>query len=74
MEHLGKTIFFLGILLAILGGILWLLGNKLSWFDNLPGDIKVEKEGFKFYAPIVSMLLVSIFVSLLIWLARKFWQ
>jgi H+/Cl- antiporter ClcA len=74
MEHLGKTIFFLGILLAISGGILWLLGNKLSWFGNLPGDIKVEKEGFKFYAPIVSMLLVSIILSLLIWLARKFWQ
>jgi hypothetical protein len=72
MEQFGKTILVVGIILIFVGGIIWLFGNKLSWFGNLPGDIKVEKEGFKFYAPLVSMLIVSIIISLVIWLVRKF--
>jgi len=74
MEQLGKSILVIGILLAAVGAVIWLLGNKLTWFGNLPGDIKVEKENFKFYAPIVSMILVSIALSLIIWLVREFWQ
>jgi hypothetical protein len=72
MEQFGKTILIVGIILIFVGGIIWLFGNKLSWFGNLPGDLKVEKEGFKFYAPLVSMLLISIVASLVIWLVRKF--
>jgi hypothetical protein len=71
MESFGKTILGIGIFLVIIGAAIWLLGNKFSWFGNLPGDIRIEKPGFKFYAPIVSMLLVSIALSLLIWIFRK---
>jgi hypothetical protein len=74
MEHPGKTLLIIGLMLAAIGAIIWLLGNKLSWFGNLPGDIKVEKEGFKFYAPLVSMIILSVVISLIIWLVRKFWQ
>jgi hypothetical protein len=73
MEQLGKSILLIGTMLVIIGAVIWLLGNKLTWFGNLPGDIKVEKEGFKFYAPFLSMIIVSIVLSLLIWLVRKFW-
>jgi H+/Cl- antiporter ClcA len=68
----GKYIFFFGIILAIAGGILWLFGNKFSWFGNLPGDVKVEKENFKFYFPVTTMILASIVLSLLLWVVRKF--
>jgi hypothetical protein len=74
MEQLGKSILVIGALLVVVGAVIWLLGNKLTWFGNLPGDIKVEREGFKFYAPFLSMLIVSIVLSLIIWLVRKFWQ
>jgi hypothetical protein len=72
MESIGKYIVGAGVVLIIIGIVIWLGGNKLSWFGNLPGDIKIEREGFRFYAPIVSMLLLSIFFSLMIWLVKKF--
>jgi len=72
MQPIGKLIFFAGLGIALVGIIIWLLGNRLHWFGNLPGDIRVERPNFKFYAPIVSMLLVSILLSLIMWLIRRF--
>ncbi|SNC66358.1 Protein of unknown function [Hymenobacter gelipurpurascens] len=70
--QLGKIIVVLGLLLVALGAFLWLGGgNWLNWFGRLPGDIRVERPGFRFYAPIMSMLLVSLLLSLLLWLARR---
>lgn len=67
----GKYIFFAGIAIAIIGIVFWMFSDKLGWFGNLPGDVKVEKENFKFYMPITTMILVSIGISLLLWLFRK---
>lgn len=69
----GKTIFLLGLMLAAFGAIIWLGGgNLLGWFGRLPGDIRMERPGFRFYAPFVSMLLVSVILSALLWLWRRF--
>jgi hypothetical protein len=72
MQPIGKIIILAGLVIAFLGLIIWLLGDKLNWFGHLPGDIRVERPNFKFYAPIVSMLLLSIFISLLLWVIRRF--
>jgi len=72
MDQVGKLIVFGGIFLVVIGLIVWLAGDKFTWFGNLPGDIKIEKEHFKLYAPFVSMILVSIVFSAIIWLVRKF--
>lgn len=70
--QLGKIIVVLGLLLVALGAFLWLGGGSwLSWFGRLPGDIRVERPGFRFYAPIMSMLLISLLLSLLLWLVRR---
>lgn len=71
MESLGKTIILIGAIIILIGVVIFFFGNRFSWFGHLPGDIKVEKENFKFYAPLASMILISIAVSLLIWLFRK---
>lgn len=69
---MGKTLVFLGLLLAAFGAFLWLGGGSLlGWFGRLPGDIRIERPGFRFYAPIVSMLLVSVVLSVLLWLWRR---
>ncbi|SHK89792.1 DUF2905 domain-containing protein [Hymenobacter psychrotolerans] len=71
--QLGKLLVLAGLVLAVFGGILWLGGGGLfSWFGRLPGDIRIERPGFRFYAPIVSMLLVSVVLSGLLWLWRRF--
>jgi hypothetical protein len=72
MQPIGKIILLAGLGIAFLGLIIWLFGDKLNWFGHLPGDIRVERPNFKFYAPLVSMLLLSIFISLLLWVIRRF--
>lgn len=54
----------------ILAGILWPWLAKLP-LGRLPGDILVDKPGFKFFAPFTSMLIISIVLSLIIWLFRR---
>ena len=72
MKGMGKVLIVAGIVLLVLGVIIHFSGNIFSWFGNLPGDIKVEKPGFKFYFPIVSFLLLSALLNVLIWLFQKF--
>jgi hypothetical protein len=43
----------------------------LAWFGRLPGDIRIERETFRLYVPIVSMLLVSVVLSLILYLFRR---
>lgn len=70
--QLGKTLVVVGLLIASLGAFVWLGGGSLlGWFGRLPGDIRVERPGFRLYVPIVSMLLVSLGLSLLLWLWRR---
>lgn len=60
-----------GVALVVVGVLAWL--GVLSWFGRLPGDIRVERPGFRFYAPIVSMLIVSLVLTALTALVRRFW-
>jgi len=72
MQPIGKTIVIIGILLVVVGLIVWFAGDKFNWFGNLPGDVKMERDNFRFFAPFTSMLLLSILLSLLLWVFRKF--
>jgi hypothetical protein len=57
-------------LILLFAGLLWPLLSKLG-LGRLPGDIRIEREGFNFYFPITTSLVVSIVLSVLIWLFRK---
>jgi hypothetical protein len=72
MEQLGKIIIGLGIIFIIIGTIVYFAGNKLGWFGNLPGDIRIVKENVRIYFPITTMILVSLAISLILFLIRKF--
>jgi len=69
-RQLGKLIVAAGTVLVVAGLLLW--GGYLSWFGHLPGDIRIENERTRAYVPITSMLVVSVGVSLVLWLARRF--
>jgi uncharacterized membrane-anchored protein len=58
------------VLLVIVGLVVWAGG--LSWFGRLPGDIRIEREGLRVYVPLVSMLLVSLLLSLVMYVVRRF--
>ena len=70
MNELGKFLVILGIGLALVGLLLW-SGFGRSWLGRLPGDIHYTKENFSFHFPIVTCLLLSIVLSLILWLLRK---
>ena len=59
----------LGILVLV-AGILWPWISKLP-IGRLPGDIIIDKPGLKVYIPITTMILVSVIVSVILWLLRK---
>jgi len=57
-------------LVLLLAGLAWPWLSKLP-FGRLPGDFGVERENFSFYFPLATSLVVSIVISVLIWLFRK---
>jgi hypothetical protein len=68
-----KLLIVAGIVL-ITGGVLWyFLSDKLSWLGHLPGDIRIERPGFRFYFPFTTLLLVSLILNIVILLVRYFW-
>lgn len=72
MHTSGKILLLVGFLFILAGVIVYFAGNKFSWFGHLPGDIRVEKENFKMYFPITSMILLSIAASIIWALIRRF--
>ncbi len=74
MQQMGKILILVGGLLLVIGLIVWLAGDKLSWFGNLPGDIHIKRDNFQVYIPLASMLLLSIVLSVLMWLYQKFFS
>jgi hypothetical protein len=70
MNELGKALVVLGLALALLGAVLW-LGGRIPWLGRLPGDIRVEREHFKFYFPLATCLLISVLLTLLFRLLGK---
>ena len=72
MQQTGKIIVGVGILLVVVGVIIYFAGDKLNWLGRLPGDIRVEKANFRFYAPITTMILISVVASILVKIFQKF--
>ncbi|MFN3875391.1 MAG: DUF2905 domain-containing protein [Flavobacteriales bacterium] len=61
-------------LLLLLVGLLWpwlSQGSWWKWIGRLPGDIRIEREGFGFYFPIVTMIVVSAIISGVLWVLRR---
>ena len=71
-QNTGKYILAAGALLVLIGLIVYFFHDKLHWIGRLPGDIRVEKDNFRFYFPITTMILLSILVSLLFRVFKKF--
>ena len=71
-QNAGKYIILLGAVIIIAGLIIYFFGNKLHWIGHLPGDIRVERENFRFYFPITTMILFSLLLSLAVRLFRHF--
>jgi len=71
-EHqAGWWLVLLGLFIVVVG-LLWMFVPGVSWLGRLPGDIRIERDGFRLYIPITSCLVVSVILSALFWLVRWF--
>ncbi len=72
MRELGKALLLFGILLAAAGGVL-LLGARLPFrLGRLPGDIVYQGRHTTFYFPLVTCLVLSVFLTLILWFVSLF--
>ncbi|GAB4487414.1 MAG: DUF2905 domain-containing protein [Saprospiraceae bacterium] len=69
-----KLLIGIGATFIVVGLLAWALQGKLNWLGRLPGDIRVERENFRFYFPITTMILLSLLLNLIIWLVRRIWN
>jgi Protein of unknown function (DUF2905) len=68
LREFGKTLILLGLVVAGLGGVLFLGGRLPLRLGRLPGDIAVQGRRGSFYFPIVTCLLLSFVFTLVMWL------
>ena len=66
----GLLIILVGVALVVVGLLAY--AGALSWFGRLPGDLSFGGERTRVFIPITSMLLVSLVLSLVMWLLRRF--
>jgi len=65
----SRTLIIIGLIVVAVG-VFWPWLSKLP-LGRLPGDIVVERENFRFYFPITSMIIVSVVVSVILWFFRR---
>ena len=70
MNELGKGLVILGAALIVVGVVL-LFGPKVPFLGRLPGDIVIKRENFSFYFPLATSIVLSILISLLLYLFNK---
>jgi hypothetical protein len=68
-RSLGLLIAGVGVALVVVG--LVVASGGLSWFGRLPGDLRFESERTRVFVPITSMLVLSVALSVLLWLFRR---
>jgi len=68
----GKWIIIVGVFIVLAGIIIYFFHDKLHWIGRLPGDIRIEKENFRFYFPLVTMIVFSLLVTLIVNIIKRF--
>ena len=68
MSELGKVLVGFGLLMIVLGILLFIAGNlsgRVPWLGRLPGDIYVQRDNWRFYFPLTTSILISIVLTLI---------
>jgi membrane protein DedA with SNARE-associated domain len=69
MNDFGKVLVFIGLAIAAIGALMWAgLGH---WLGKLPGDVNYQRGNFSLHFPIVTCLIISIVITVLMWLFRR---
>jgi len=66
----GPMIVVAGLVIVLIGLAVW--SGALGWLGRLPGDVRIERDSVRIYIPIVSMVLISVVLSLVLYLLNRF--
>jgi hypothetical protein len=70
MNDIGKALIAFGLLIALAGVVLVLVG-RVPWVGRLPGDIHIQRGNFTFYFPLATSLLLSVVLTLIFYLVGR---
>jgi Protein of unknown function (DUF2905) len=70
LPQLGRVLVAVGLMLLLAGAAL-MLGPRVPWLGRLPGDILIDRPGFRFYFPLATCLLLSLLLTGVLWLLRR---
>lgn len=70
MEGMGKSLIIIGLLLIVIG-VAIAFGPRIPFIGKLPGDIYIKKDNFTFYFPLASSILISVIITLIMYLFRR---
>ena len=71
MQDFGRALIFLGVIIAIVGAVLYFSGRANLPIGRLPGDITYRKGHFTFYAPLATSILLSIILSVIVYFLNR---
>ena len=74
MPHIGKVLITSGIIMLTVGVCVVYFSDKIKWFGNLPLDFSYKSDSTRFYAPIGSMILLSVILSIVANIFYKFFK
>ena len=64
MGVIGRSLMILGVVFVVVGFVLW-VSPQIPLLGKLPGDLRIERPGFRLYVPITTCVLISAVLSLL---------
>jgi hypothetical protein len=70
MNVLGKMLILFGAIMIVCG-LLFLFAHKIPYIGRLPGDICIKRDNFTFYFPLATSIIISLLLSLILWLFRR---
>jgi hypothetical protein len=70
MPGIGKSLILIGLIIVVIGVFFSLVG-RVPWLGKLPGDICIKRENFTIYFPLATSIIISVILSLILWLLRK---
>ena len=71
-QQTGKYIVIAGLLAVLVGVIIYFFHGYFKWIGRLPGDIRIEKENFRFYFPLATMIVFSLLITVIVNILKKF--
>jgi len=66
-QTIGRMLILLGLIIVVIGAV-FLFSDRIPFIGKLPGDIRIERENFRFYFPLGTSILVSILLTAIFWI------